>query len=442
MDSSKDPRRALPKYRELAGTFAASLGIQVLTIASGVLVARMLQPEGRGVLAAVQLWPNLIAAIGLLGINYSLALRAAKSKDGLPSLAKMGVGFGLATSTVAIAVLWFVGPALLPDSLEDGTRLTRYVLLMLPASMVCSYLQAVDQGAGRLHSFNLVRSLFPVVYLVAVVVFWVLDLQEVVWIVTALIFANVVTALYRVHLTGWQCLAPPYWISGWTEVAKEGSPFLATSVVQLVRDNFARLVLLYILLPADLGLYVVAITSSALHGTLGKSITTIVLPRSSALSLEDAARDSAKIFRVMAIVNIAVSVLMALVLPVLIPLFFGRAFLGAVVPALVLLGAQYFGNLGAILDEGLRGQARPLVGMIAGLCGVLLFGLTSVAFSRLAGLGGVATAATLGEALYCLIILVYYYVKFRLALLPQGADFRFLASAINSLYRRMDLRNA
>ena len=50
--------------KDVSGSFAATALIQALNIVSGVMLARYLLPEGRGELAAVILWPSVIAGLG------------------------------------------------------------------------------------------------------------------------------------------------------------------------------------------------------------------------------------------------------------------------------------------------------------------------------------------------------------------------------------------
>ena len=47
--------------RDVSISFATTLYIQVLNIATGLIAARLLLPEGRGELAAQILWTGLVA---------------------------------------------------------------------------------------------------------------------------------------------------------------------------------------------------------------------------------------------------------------------------------------------------------------------------------------------------------------------------------------------
>ena len=50
-------------------SLAASVAIQGLNVLTGIVLARTLGPAGRGELAAVMLWPSILAAVGSLGVR-------------------------------------------------------------------------------------------------------------------------------------------------------------------------------------------------------------------------------------------------------------------------------------------------------------------------------------------------------------------------------------
>ena len=64
--------RAIPRRLRspTAGSVVAGLGIQAALVVSGPILARMLGLEGRGQLAALILWPIVIAQLGSLGLLH------------------------------------------------------------------------------------------------------------------------------------------------------------------------------------------------------------------------------------------------------------------------------------------------------------------------------------------------------------------------------------
>src|SRR6266851_4167131 len=68
-----------------AVSLVASGLVQLLNVVSGIVIARSLGPAGRGELAAVLLWPALLASLSGLGttdaITYLTARRPERTRD-------------------------------------------------------------------------------------------------------------------------------------------------------------------------------------------------------------------------------------------------------------------------------------------------------------------------------------------------------------------------
>jgi O-antigen/teichoic acid export membrane protein len=183
-------------------------------------------------------------------------------------------------------------------------------------------------------------------------------------------------------------------------------PFWITNCVLILRENAERLLLIFLLGPAPLGLFVVASTAATAHLTVTKSLNLVVFSRAAALSKSHALKDAAQVFRIMSLVNLVCGLGMVAVQPLLIPLIFGNKFAHAIPAAALLVAAQFFQSQGSMLHEALRGQARPFIGLTAALLGMAVFGGTGFWLANKWGLVGVATASILGQAFYCGFLMI------------------------------------
>lgn len=61
------------------GTFATNGVGLAIGMATGILAARLLEPEGRGLLAVLQFWPGLLWSIGMLSVAEAASHRIARS---------------------------------------------------------------------------------------------------------------------------------------------------------------------------------------------------------------------------------------------------------------------------------------------------------------------------------------------------------------------------
>lgn len=112
----------------LPNTLLFTGGIALAGFMSGVILARVLGPEGRGQFATVVLWPTVLATFGELGLGFTLAYFAGKSResiDGLWTLAWV-------TSLLVGGTVSLVGLMILPSQLT----LTGMALAALQWNMI------------------------------------------------------------------------------------------------------------------------------------------------------------------------------------------------------------------------------------------------------------------------------------------------------------------
>ena len=62
----------------VAETALTNLMLGALGIMTGIIAARWLGPNGRGELAAIQMWPSVVASVAMIGLPEALVYFSAK----------------------------------------------------------------------------------------------------------------------------------------------------------------------------------------------------------------------------------------------------------------------------------------------------------------------------------------------------------------------------
>lgn len=376
----------------------------------------------------------ILGVIALVGVNSSLSIHVAKEREKKGLFEWKALSLGLPLSILSAGIGWVAMPLLVPADNPDLLWLSRVNLIFIPIYVLTTFLMAIDQGCGDFRKFNIARNVLTPVYLVLLVAIWVAGLSDVIWFVYALLAANLAVLVYRVAVIRWDQIAGPSSARG--GLFQTGISFWITSIVGILRENAARLLLMFLLGPASLGLFVVAFTASAAHLNVSKSLNLIIFSRSAALHGEHALQDAARFFRLMGIVNFALSLLMVAGMPVLIWLVYGSKFSESVIPAMMLLVAQYFLSQGGILDEALRGQGRPYVGLGGLLVGIAAFAALGWFLAKPFGLLGVAFASIGGQFVYWLwMMIVFRRIGTGIRLLPMFEDISELIRLFNEMKR-------
>src|SRR5438105_759149 len=107
-DTPVVPTDAVGRSRRLGHhgvvSLIVSLAIQGLNVTSGVLLARSLGPTGRGELAAVILWPAVLATIFFAGFIEAVTYFTSRFQDKARQIACMGLAVALIESAIIVAV--------------------------------------------------------------------------------------------------------------------------------------------------------------------------------------------------------------------------------------------------------------------------------------------------------------------------------------------------
>lgn len=169
--------------------------------------------------------------------------------------------------------------------------------------------------------------------------------------------------------------------------------------------------------------------------TAVRSASLVAFSRSAQVDPAAAYSDALQLFRVAGIVSLMVGVLMVVIVPLALPVVYGGDYRAAVPLAQLLVVAQTAQALGSIMDESLRGQGRPFVGVGSKAVAAFVTGCVGFAAVPVSGVLGIAIAATLGQIAYMAVPLVMLRRVTKERILPCGSDFRLLRNGLQRLIR-------
>jgi O-antigen/teichoic acid export membrane protein len=388
----KDELRGIaPRF---GGTLGASGVSAMLGLVSGTLAARMLAPDGRGELAQLLLWPQLVATLGILGIELSATFLSAdpvRRRNVPATLLAMAGAQGVALALVYAALV---------PVLFDGA-MVRPALMMAP--LIPVYLAgavAIDCLAGTLRfaAFNVVRVALPAVYCTAIIALATTDALSSRTGAAAFVMAHAAADVLA--------LAFVFRAGGFgrfdTSIAWDALRFGA-------RAHFGRLtpqslgmdtaVIALLLSSRDVGLYAAATAFLAAPGLLASSMGMVLFPHVSASHQAGEQPRLQATFAVYAGAIVTVACLLGAFAAPLVTTLFGNEYAGAV-PALRLLAlASIPLSLRSFPIEVLRGIGRPGLTSIAEAANWLLFAAAIPTGALLGGLAGTACAVAIAGAL-------------------------------------------
>jgi O-antigen/teichoic acid export membrane protein len=196
-------------------------------------------------------------------------------------------------------------------------------------------------------------------------------------------------------------------------------------VLATLSQQIDQVLVIGLLSASAMGVYAIALSASRVLQLLHQAVVTVVFPNASGLEQDRIVVVVARAARVSTVIAAVCSAALAAALPILIPLFYGRAFAGAVAVAQVLTLEALIGGLVYVLAQTFMASNRP--GLVTGFqglgvcvavpCMLLLmphFGLLGAAISLL-----ISTCARLAFLLACYPLVLHVPIP---QLIPTADD--------------------
>jgi O-antigen/teichoic acid export membrane protein len=401
------------------GTLATNAAILLCGMGTGALVARLLAPEGRGALATLLFWPQLLASIGLLSLTEGIVYRHGQTTSDERIFATTAAGLGFALATVTGAAGFFVVPHLLGSDRLDLVPLARaYFLAFLPCNFISLVLFALDQSKMRFLRYNLLRLLPPYIYLASLLFFWASGATSVATVLWGGWLGTLITPLAQLVLarTDFSAAFCQHEARGILGISYR---FHLAYLLSLLASRLDQMIVLGFWDDRTIGYYVVALTVAGTGvAVLTNTFHIILFPRiAGERSSVEQVRLLARGLRHSNLLIGSTSLALIFVTPWLVPLLFGQAFTPATLPAIILLLAGWPLAARQIITRSLRalGESRP--SLIAEAWALGIFATVAGPLSSICDVAGVALTSLVANsaALVYLVLVLRRRFALRLA---------------------------
>ncbi len=346
--------------KHIGMTLAGFGGQLLLSLASGILAARLLGPDMRGELAALLLLPLTLQFVALAGLPHAQTVLVSQR----PNQASTITGTTMLLALLPCLVTVAFGLAAIPWLLE-GTGLQHHAawLLICLLPLFTLYSMPFNTALGLKHYgvYNIYRVGISAVYLAAVLLaLWRPEATVIGWGYVGLM------ALFGLPLAYFICHRYIHWplrvdrslISPLYHFAK---PTFFSQLPQILGQRFDQFVVLAVLNTTALGYYTIALAVGQMFTSLQQSVGTLLIPYLAG-STHDG-RNPVLLFgsalRVLTALSAMGVMVLGVLLPWLLPLLFGQAFAPAVPVATLLLAAGALMGLHTAFMDGFRGLGLP-----------------------------------------------------------------------------------
>jgi O-antigen/teichoic acid export membrane protein len=392
-------------FRAESATFAALLtaGAQVLIVAinlvTGVITARMLGAEGRGIFAAVTIWPQFLSGLAQMGLSTASVYLIRKT----PSEGDRIVSATLVLTVLAGAVgtaVGIVAVALTMQRFDAGSALLAdFCVLWTTIYMLTISLRQAAVARGEFSAFNISSLLSPISYLVFLVIAWLCLKFDTTVAVICLMASSLPTLLQlgvsttrRAHLT-LDGLGP--WHRAILHFAVRAAPMeVAANLAQYVD----KLALIYMISADEIGLYMIGYSLSRVMLVLQTVIVSVLYPSMSGRSNVEMKLLHDRAFRILVALVVVSVALMYLFGEHLLRFVYGQEFAAAAVLLDILVLEAGVSCIAQVVIQLYLSMGRPsfasaaqVIGLAATVVGIAVLvtrmGASGAAVGMLLGTG-------------------------------------------------------
>lgn len=386
---------------------------QGLTAVTGVVIARMLGPELKGVqslLVLLVVYVSLFAGLGLPdAIPYFLAGQRATWTNLLRRTAPF---------IIPLLVLLVPLHLFLASRLQLNTYVPAWALGLTVAAAPFSFMRraglSVLLGHERHGPFNLLRNVQPGVFALGLALLWIVGGVTITMVAATWAASMIVAGVAAMLGAAWFVSDASSHSEAEEDIDVQEvigfglkSQFGSAAPFESFKVDFALVGWLFA--PAALGLYSAAAAFIALPNLLMQSLGYVAYPRAARAATSDSRR---ALFRRWLLIGLAVSALtiapLLLVIEPLTVLLFGQAFAPAAPIARILLVGSAFLALRRLVGAVVRGSGHPGLPSISELLLVVLVVLLAPLVSARYDLAGVAWSVVVAAGLSFVTLLVMY----------------------------------
>jgi O-antigen/teichoic acid export membrane protein len=396
-------RRLLSRGLVRAGivTYAFSGLTLVAYLVSGVVSARALGPDGRGITAALTMVIQLAAFLFAMGVARSLSYFIARRPEDGPTLFTTWTLMLLPLSAVAIGLTQLLLPTIFATDGEQAIEIGRWFAFTIVLAVAMELAYGLLLGVQDFFFYNALRFAQPALIAAVFAVLWARDELTV---ESALISSTAVSGLTLLVGLGRALaqvgLGPADLGMGlttlWYGVRGQGQAVAANITARLDVAILPAYVV-----ASSVGLYSVATNVSLIVYHLSNIFAGVVVPAVSRHPERSSVKVIGSLWASLAVAG-ALGLGLGLFARPVLGLLYGDAFRDASEPLLLLLpGAVLFAGA-SILTAGIYAAGRPFTATLTQVLGMVVTVVGLLVFLRS---GGITAAALVSSASYATVFL-------------------------------------
>jgi O-antigen/teichoic acid export membrane protein len=409
-----------------------TLSTEIATIGGsflvGVLLARGLSVEDRGIMALVMAFPYTIASLANLGLPQANIYLLGREKFPPKTILASALTAALFLGVLALLAMY---------GLKDTALLTflrglpgEYYLLLLalvPLLLVDGVLLSILRARQRFDLFNLRRlanTLLLLAGLAAALLIFRGELASVVWVYAAVTAVLVGLSLFLTRKV--VPLSLGFNTSFTSSSVRFGLKSYLQNLFGALNYRLDIYLLAFFLAPEQVAFYAIAVSVAEVAWYIPNTVGLVLFPRLSNAPLEEIHAITARVCRSTVAATFMIVVLIGTAGWLLVPAIYGAPYQASVLPLLILMPGVIFMAIYKVLTRNFTSRDRQQVSILAAFLAMLTNIGLNLILIPLYGVPGAAFASTLSYSLAGILLLIFFTRETGIAwpeiLLPKRAE--------------------
>lgn len=417
--------------KDAASVLSSRIASLVLSFAGGVILARLLGPDGKGTVAALTIYPALIMSLAELGTRQATVFHLGKKI--YPQRDVIGASMFLLVLTSALGVAICAVIFAVINNPNFSLFLIVLALLGIPIGLAQSMAQGVLLGQERIGSYSAISWVSPLLRIFAVVLFvWVLRLGvagEMIGSVLTGIIMLICVYVIVARTTRIEVL-PNFKLS--KELLSLGFVYAIALFIIGLNYKIDIVILERLVSVGEIGQYTLGVNLAELLWQLPSALGVVVFSRSA--NAKDPAlftQNVIKLLRITLLIAVVGATILGIAAHFVIPLVYGEQFAPSVTSLRIILPGIVAFTVFKVLNVDLAGRGRPRVSLYAVAPAVLLNVVLNFWLIPLYSINGAALASTIS---YIVAVIIYVIIYAKVVDVPlvslftyQRSDFDFVS---------------
>jgi O-antigen/teichoic acid export membrane protein len=383
----------------------------VIAFIQGIIIARYLLPEGRGIIAIYLAVINMLLPLSELGIKQSSSYFLSKMKYEVEKIVNTQTITLIISSILTIIILFII----YYFKELDNIFILSFIFFAIPLRIYISFTTAYGLSNREINKINIIQFILIISDFIFVVLFFMLLNLDVEYYFLSYFLSSLFASIYTFI---W--LKNKYQISfkidlkkyknESLEIVKKGITYALPLFVIGLNYSVDLLILDFYVDKSLLGIYAVGVTLAVLIWQLPTILNLLIFSYS--VSTKDEKQFSINLWnksKLLMLILIPITIILTFVLKYLIPLLYGVSFIESYEVIVYLMPGVYFMIAFKLLNGDLAARGYPQIAFYIFSFGAVLNIILNIYLIPIFNIEGAAIASSISYIFCSILFTIKYY---------------------------------